>query len=330
MKKVTPEQIGMSSEELSKLEGVINTEYRNLTGIVIARKGQLAYEHYLNGVTAKAPQKVASVTKSVISALIGIAIDQGLIESVDQKVLAFFPEYIVHPAEIQKKAVTIKHLLTMTAPYAFRNYHEPFERLCRQPDWGKFTLDLLGKNGQIGAFKYATSGAHLLSIILTKATGKSAREFANEFLFKPIGMREIPDYKMTGFGYEELFGEKVRGWVKDPQGHTTGGWGLTTTAQDMARFGMLYLNQGKWEGKQIISKEWVQDSIKMTPHHYGYLWWLEAEPFETFAALGDGGNMIYCVPKEELVVAITSDFIRQPKDRIALVKDYILPAILTE
>lgn len=330
MKQVAPEKVGMNSEKLSKLEGVIKTEYRNLTGIVITRKGEIAYENYFHGVTAQAPQKVASVTKSVISALIGIAIDQGLIKSVDQKVLDFFPEYAVHPAEIQKKAITIKHLLTMTAPYAFRNGQEPFERLVKQADWAKFTLDLLGKNGQVGAFKYSSSGAHLLSTILTKATGKSAREYANEFLFKPIGMREIQDYEMTGFGYDELFGDKVRGWVKDPHGVSTGGWGLTTTAQDMARLGILYLNQGAWQGEQIISKQWVADSLAMTPNKYGYLWWLDDEPVTAFAAMGDGGNMIYCVPEEEVVVTMTSDFMRKPKDRFELVKDYIFPALLKE
>ena len=139
-----------------------------------------------------------------------------------------------------------------------------------QPDWVNYTLDILGQKGSIGPFKYSTAGAHLLSAIITRSTGQSAREYANEHLFKPLGMREIPDYTMEAFGFDDLFGKNVKGWVNDPNGYSTGGWGLTLTPRDMARFGFLYLNHGMWDNNQIISQTWVQESTAMNPNNYGY------------------------------------------------------------
>ena len=323
-----PASLGIKPEGfISKLEEVIRTEYSNINGIVIVRNGYIAYERYFNGYNMENVHHVASATKSVLSALMGIAIDQGFIESVDQKVLDFFPEYDDKKDEL-KQTITICHLLTMTVPYAFEDWKEPLDKLSMSPDWVKFALDMLGQNGKIGPFKYSTAGAHLLSAIITRSTGKCAREFANEYLFGPIGMQEIPDHKIETFGFEELFGKKMKGWVHDPQGNSTGGWGLQLTPRDMARFGYLYLNHGLWDGSQVVSEQWVKDSIKMNPNHYGYLWWLGEETgVSMFSAIGDGGNVICCVPDKDLVVAIASEFMINPKDRGALIKEYILPAI---
>ncbi|MBG9793557.1 hypothetical protein ABD76_14080 [Paenibacillus dendritiformis] len=203
------------------------------------------------------------------------------------------------------------------------------DKLCMQPDWVKYTLDMLGQKGSIGAFKYSTAGAHLLSAIITRSTGKSAREFANERLFKPIGMREIPNFEMKSFGFDDLFGKNVKGWVTDPHGNSTGGWGLTLTPRDMARFGVLYLNRGMWDHHQVISGTWIDQSTEMNPNHYGYLWWLrEEDGVFAYSALGDGGNVICCIPEKELVVAIASEFSMNPRDRWTLIKEGIIPAVL--
>ncbi|CAI6223291.1 hypothetical protein JS609_00241 [Bacillus subtilis] len=99
----------------------------------------------------------------------------------------------------------------MTAPYPFEDWQEPLDKMCMQPDWIAYTLGMLGQGGKIGTFKYSTAGVHLLSAIITRTTGKSAREFANEYLFKPIGMKEIPHYEMKSFSFDDLFGKHVRG-----------------------------------------------------------------------------------------------------------------------
>ncbi|MNP02834.1 Beta-lactamase [compost metagenome] len=218
----------------------------------------------------------------------------------------------------------------MTAPYSFEDWHEPLDKMCMQPDWIKYTLDMLGKDGVIGDFKYSTAGAHLLSAIITRSTGQSAREFANERLFKPIGMKEIPDYEMRSFGFDDLFGQNVRGWVKDQHNNSTGGWGITLSPRDMARFGLLYLNRGMWDHHQIISEKWTLESTAINSTHYGYLWWLrEEDGLFAYLALGDGGNVICCVPDKDLVITIASEFIMNPRDRWTLINECIISAVLS-
>lgn len=324
-----PTCLGMDPAKLSELEPMIKSEYSNINGIVVVRHGSIAYERYYNGYSPDVVHHVASVTKSIISALIGIAIDSGYIKDVNQKVLEFFPEYVSETADRQKREITIRHLLTMTAPYPFEDWHEPLDKMCMQPDWIKYTLDMLGQRGSIGTFKYSTAGAHLLSVIITRSTGKSAREFANERLFGPIGMKEIPDYEMKSFGFDDLFGKNVKGWVHDPNGITTGGWGLTLTPRDMARFGSLYLNHGIWNDNQVLSPQWISDSTAMNPNHYGFLWWLrEEDGVSAYLAIGDGGNVICCIPDKNLVVAIASEFMMNPRNRWTLIKECLLPAII--
>jgi CubicO group peptidase (beta-lactamase class C family) len=324
-----PATLMMNSEKLAELEPIIKSDYSNINGIVVVRNGYIAYEKYFNGYGPDDTHHVASVTKSIVSALIGIAIDAQYIKNADQKVLDFFPEYVPDTADKQKQEITIRHLLTMTAPYSFEDWHEPLDKMCMQPDWVKYTLDMLGQKGTIGAFKYSTAGAHLLSTIITRSTGKSAREFANERLFKPIGMKEIPDYAMKSFGFDDLFGKDVKGWVKDPNSNSTGGWGLTLNPCDMARFGFLHLNRGIWENNQVISKSWIDESTAMNPNKYGYLWWLsEEDGVIAYLAVGDGGNVICCIPKKDLVVAIASAFTINPRDRWTLIKEHIIPAVL--
>lgn len=326
--KTTPIEQSLRPEIIAELHSTILSEYNNTRGIIIVRDGYIIYEEYFNNCNCTTPIHVASVTKSILSALIGIALDKGYIKSLQQTVLEFFPDFLATtPNDICRK-ITLENLLTMTTPYSFEDWKEPLEAFCNSPNWVRFALDKMGKNGKIGTFKYSTMGAHLLSAILTKVTGKSTLEFANEFLFTPTGMRNIPDYPMYGYGYEDLFGKSVRGWVHDPNNITTGGWGLTMTVRDMARFGLLYLNKGKWQEKQIISSNWIETSIHPNKNNYGYMWWLFKDiNIDAYAAMGDGGNTICCVPQKNIVVAIASEFMFNPKDRWLLIKDHIIPAI---
>ncbi|MDD8002426.1 serine hydrolase domain-containing protein [Bacillus cereus] len=306
-----------------KLDQIIKEEYKNMNGMLVVQKGNIIFEKYYNDYGPNDTFHVASVTKTIISALIGICIDKGYIKSADQRVIEFFPEYNCNSPEI-----TVRHLLTMTAPYPFVDWQEPLEELCTQQDWIQYTLDRIGKGGNIGAFKYSSAGAHVLSAIITSVTGKSAREFANEQLFQPLGMREIPNYNMKAFGFDDLFGKDVKGWVHDPNGISTGGWGLTLTVKDMAKFGQMYLNEGIHNGKQILSKSWIKESTTMNQNQYGYVWWLrEEDGIFSYCAMGDGGNMICCIPEKELVVVIASEIIPNAGDRWELIVKYILPCI---
>ncbi|PHD28166.1 serine hydrolase domain-containing protein [Bacillus wiedmannii] len=306
-----------------KLDQIIQEEYENMNGMLVVRKGNVIFEKYYNGHGLDDALHVASVTKTIISALIGICIDKGYIKSADQKVIEFFPEYNVHSSEI-----TVRHLLTMTAPHPFVDWQEPLEELCTQQDWIQYTLNRIGNGGEIGNFKYSSAGAHILSAIITNATGKNAREFANKYLFQPLGMREISNYNMKAFGFDDLFGKDVKGWVHDPNGISTGGWGLTLTVRDMAKFGQMYLNEGIHNGKQILSKSWIKESTEMNQNQYGYSWWLREEGgIFSYCAMGDGGNVICCIPERELVVVIASEIIPNAGDRWELIVKYILPCI---
>lgn len=317
--------LGMDTKKLSELDPKIKSEYSNINGIVVVKNGYIAYERYYHGYGPNDTYHIASVTKSIISALIGIAIHEGYIKSVDQNVLDFFPEYVSDPSNKQIQDITVRHLLTMTAPYPFEDWHEPLDKMCMQQDWVTYTLNMLGQGGTIGTFKYSTAGAHLLSAIITRSIEKSTREFANEHLFKPIGMKEIPHYKMKSFGFDDLFGKDVKGWINDPDGNSTGGWGLTLTPRDMARFGLLYINRGCWDNQQIVPRSWIAESTALNTNNYGYLWWLRDEDgVFSYSALGDGGNVICCVPEKGLVVAIASEFTMNARDRWQLIKKYLV------
>ncbi len=328
-KTAQPSSVGMDEKKFLDMEPIIQSQYKNINGFIIVRKGYIAFEKYYNGYGHLDTHNVASVTKSFISALIGIAIDKGYIDSVDRTVLSFFPEYTLGADDILKRTITIKGLLTMTAPFAWKTgdkrRFEPLDRLRRQRDWVTYILNLMGKGGLRGRFQYCTAGAHLLSAVITRATGMSAREFANKHLFKPIGIKEIPDHEMKSFTLDDVFGKNVTGWIKDPQGNTTGGWGLNISPRDMARFGLLYLNGGIWDDKQIISKEWIDESTAMNANKYGYLWWLiEEENISGYTAAGSGGNHIFCMPQKDLVVVIASKIIPKPQERWPLIEKYII------
>ncbi len=320
----------MHAEKLGTLDTLLRSGRRHIRGMVVVRKGCIAFEWYGPGWGPEDTHNVASVTKSVISALVGIAIEAGSIRSVDQRVLEFFPEYLPGDGDPQKRTITLRHLITMTAPVAWKTGawgYEPLNRLRRQPNWVQYGLDLLGRSGERGRFQYSSVCPHLISAILTRTTGLCARAFANERLFRPLGMKEIPDHDMTSFQLDDVFGKNVTGWIKDPGGITTGGWGLTITPRDMARFGFLYLNRGRWDGMQVIPDAWIEESTRQNANGYGYYWWLRGtDATFSYSAAGSGGNLICCVPGKDLVVAIASKVAMRTQDPWLPVEEYVIPA----
>ena len=321
----------MKVNTIQTFEETIETQYNNLTGIVVQKDGETRYERYFHGCSADNAAHVFSVTKSVFSALIGIAIEQGYIKSVDEKVLAFFPEYRVLSGEKTIQNVSIKHLLTMTAPYKYET--EPYQQFFTSPNPIHDALDLLGGEKPIGAFHYsAIGGTHILSGILARATGKSTLDFANEHLFEPLKIR-VPQSIVIRSEEEHMVvmnDPNTRGWVVDPQGNNMASWGLLLTPQEMAAFGRLYLDGGAWEGRQIVPAAWVAESTREQSRclewgklPYGFLWWvIDAD---SFAALGDGGNAIYVNTKKRMVVALASFMTPDAKDRIKWIKTQIEP-----
>ena len=322
--------MGMRAAKLAELVPLLRSRLRGVNGIVVVRGGYVVFEWHRPGFGGDDAHNVASVTKSVVSALVGIALEEGWLRGVDQEVLDFFPEYDPGPAAMRKRALTLRHLLTMTAPVAWKSGpwgYEPLDRLRRQKDWVRYILDLVG-NDAPGRFQYSAVVSHLVSAVLTRASGRSAREIANESLFRPLGMKEIPDRAMASFGRDDVIGDNVAGWVKDPSGINTGGWGLTLSVADMARFGFLYLNRGEWDGRQVLPAAWVAESTATNANGYGYYWWLRGSGRElSYSAAGSGGNLICCVPGLDLVVAIAAKVVMKSPDPWLSLERYILPAM---
>lgn len=196
-------------------------------------------------------------------------------------------------------------------------------------DWVKFSLDLLGGRGHIGEFRYAPIvGPDILSGVLVKATGQSVFDFAKDNLFAPLGI--TVEKNITFHSKEEQYkATDVSGWVVSLMGVNAAGWGLTLSPMDMAKIGQLFLNGGTWNGSRIVSEKCIAESTseksrwKQRNLPYGYLWWLGED--NGYAAMGDGGNIIYVDSKERMVVAITSLFLPRAKDRIEFIKKYIDP-----
>lgn len=322
----------MIKEQLEALEAEIKENYNNIAGITVFRDGEMLYDRYFNECTSNDPIHIFSATKSIISLLIGIALDRGYIESVDQRILDFFPDYTVKKREEKIQLITLRNLLTMTAPYKFK--YNPYTKFFSSTDWVKASLDLLGGKGEIGEFRYVpVIGPDILSGILTRVTGESVLTFAQKNLFEPLGISVerslVFESKEEQLAYYKA--KSVNGWVSDECGTNTAGWGLSLTPAEMSRIGQLCLNNGSWQGKQLVSPEWISESTrehsrwKKIDKGYGYLWWIIDEKNQSFAALGDGGNAIYVNPRKKMVISIASLFVPRVKDRMELIENRIEP-----
>lgn len=322
----------MNQDKIREMENLIARDYSNTAGIAVMKDGTLVYENYFSRCTEASRIHVFSVTKSIVSVLFGIALDKGLLDSTERKVLDFYPDYTVKKGDKTIQNITIHDILTMTAPYKFR--FNPYVKYFTSPDWVKYSLDTLGGKRHTGEFRYAPIiGPDILSGILVKATGMSVLDFAKEKLFKPLGINVGESIIFRNKDEQMSFykATDISGWVADPKGINTAGWGLTLSPVDMVQVGQMLLNGGIWNGKRIVSEKWISESTsehsrwKKLDIPYGYLWWLDRDG-DGFAAMGDGGNIIHVNTKKNLVVAITCLFVPHAKDRIDFIKEYIEPA----
>ena len=323
----------MNEEKIKEFDTIIQRDYQNIAGIVAEKKGVRVYENYFNGYAADYTVHVASVTKSIFSVLLGIAIELGYIKGIEQKVLDFFPEYQIPYGEKTIQQIIIKNLLTMTAPYKYKV--EPYEMFFTSQNPIQDALDFLGGDSPIGEFNYsAVGGTHILSGILTRATGQSVLAFGKKHLFEPLGIDVTQNVILRNKEeHISIMNDKyTRGWVVDPQGRNMASWGLFLTPSDMVKIGNLYENGGMWGDKKIVTADWIDKStmeqsrcVEWGNLGYGYLWWIIDQ--NSYAALGDGGNAIYVNRKKNIVVSIASFFMPDAKDRITLIKKYIEPMI---
>jgi CubicO group peptidase (beta-lactamase class C family) len=298
-KASAPEQQGMDSAKLLIADEFIQNRLPDAFSLLVVRNGYLVFEKYYSW---GSPEKIAvvhSVTKSVTSALIGIALDKGYLDSVDQKLIDFFPEYASGDLDPRIKEINLKHILTMSAGFRWNDRGPVMRDWYTSEDWAKFTIQLPLVTMPGDKFNYNSSISHLLSIILAKSTKTSTLDFAKQNLFEPLGIQ-------SGF------------WRQDPQGYQIGGFGLGFSARDLAKFGFLYLNNGYWNGQSIVPEQWVKQSteqqIQAVRHPfygtfgYGYQWWVkQVDGCSSFRAWGRRGQYIVVVPELDLVIAVTSN-----------------------
>lgn len=264
-----------------------------LHSLLVSWRGSLILERYFNGARATRLANIKSASKSVISALVGIAIDRRLITDVRQPIASFFGDLLVRDADSPKRQITIENLLTMQsglAPTSNRNYGA----WVQSPNWVRHVLGqpLDGLPGT--GMAYSTGNTHLLSAILTKASGKSTWQFAQETLARPLGF-------------------SLAQWPRDPQGVYFGGNDMLLTPRQMIAFGELYLDRGRTNGRQIVPEAWVDVSFvprtrsNFSDQLYGYGWWIrEMAGVRAYVAWGFGGQFIFVVPDLDLAIASTS------------------------
>lgn len=321
-----------------KLHKYVKMQEPNICQIVALKDNEVVYSDTWNDYKNEDCTHIMSATKSIIALLIGIAIDKGQIGSVEDKVLDYFPDYKIKRGEKTIQNVTIKHLLTMRAPYKCKG--DPWTRVCTSSNWTYASLDFLGgRKGLTDAFNYQTVCLHVLSGILYKATKMKTVDYANLYLFEPLGIKPHVNYyaetaeEHKQFTIGKLPKEKI--WFSDPEGLGTPGYGLCMSAEDMAKIGLLCLNDGSYNGKQLISAQWIEEMTRpriveidnFRGMDYGYLWWIIDREKNIYAAIGNSGNVIYINPEKNIVVAVTSYFKPTVYDRVDFIQDYVVPFV---
>jgi CubicO group peptidase (beta-lactamase class C family) len=283
----------------------------NLHSLLIIRNGYLVSENYFGAYRPDTRHQLYSVTKSFIATLIGIALDKGYLKGTDQRIVDLFPERTFANLDQQKTAMTLDDTLTMRTGLDWQEGEPAYRDLLLSADWIKQVLDLPLIEPPGSRFNYCSGCSHVLSAVVSQTTGLNTRDFAEQYLFKPLG---ITDFR----------------WDVDAAGTPNGGWGLQLTPRDMAKLGYLYLRQGQWGGQQIVSTEWISNATRThTPTGgelgYGYQWWTYPA-LKAYTALGRDGQTVFVVPELDLIV-VTTAATNGHTDIFRLIQEYILPAV---
>jgi CubicO group peptidase (beta-lactamase class C family) len=297
----TPGAENMDAQRLS-LAYQLAAHIPHIYSMLVIRNGHLVAEQYFDEPTRSTPRPVASVGKSILGALVGIALEEGYLTDLDQRMIDFFSEYDLPSIDPRKRDITIRQLVQMRAGYPFDSTMEFFDPLTRSNDWMRFIIvnwDLERAPGT--GWDYSSASAHLLSGILTKATGMSLIEFANRHLFGPMG-------------------QPIEYWPRDPQGYCVGPGDVHCTPTQLASFGQMILHRGWWRDRRVVPAAWIEDSLvdysttwygdDIWPYRnirYGYLWWhAEVRGHDIYFAWGHGGQFVSIAPELELVVVTTA------------------------
>jgi len=306
---------GMKDDLLWLANETIQRDLPNVYSLLVIRNAAIVFEQYYQGYDATSLFDIRSATKSFVSALIGIAIKEKYIPDLDQKILSYFPEYGATNMDSRKAAITIRDLLTMKSGLAWDEERD-FEQLYSIENWIQYIFNTPMREEPGSEFYYNSGASHILSELINRATGLRALEFAQQRLFSPLGIGN-------------------HHWASDPMGVTLGYAGLSLTARDLAKLGLLYLNHGVWNERQILTPEYVRDSTIAWSSggfpeeaEYGYHWWvLPSGAHPAFFAAGYGGQYLWIVPDLDLIAVTTANHQLPPvliQDHSFLITDFVV------
>ena len=265
---------------------------KSLLSVLVIRNNYIVGERYFHGGGVRKSNNVHSASKSMLQALVGIAIAKGFIGGLDDKVSKYLPEYLPGTSA-RKRQISLRDLLTMSSGLAWQEDDTEY-MIQEKPDWVKAILDQPLQHGPGTVFNYSSGNTHVLSAVLQRATGMSTCEFAGQYLFGRIGIT-------------------VEHWGRDPQGVCSGGYNMYMTSRELAKFGLLYLNGGAWQGQQIVppaAVEQARQRIWQVDEDFGYSqgWWTRRiAGHDMSLAWGYGGQFIYVIPDVNVVLVTTGD-----------------------
>ena len=339
----TPESVGLDGERLCGIAARLKETEANVHAVIIVRHGKMVFEQYFPGYDepwgmgggrhdfdATTKHDMRSASKSVVSLLVGIAIDRELIKSADEPVVKFFPDYSALKTAGWDN-ITLRHLLTMSSGIqwdenrAWKDPQNDEPHLGNEADPFRYVLSKPIAAPPDTVWNYNGGGTDLLGNIIERVSGKSLDAFAREALFTPLG---ISDWE----------------WMKYRNEHIAAAVGLRLRPRDAAKIGQLVLNKGAWGGKQIVSPEWIEQSVRPRFQAIGYFsglffygqqWWMgrsiaQEKEVKWIAAMGSGGQRIFIVPDRDLVVMTTSGLYFQPRQgdgALDMMANFILPSI---
>jgi CubicO group peptidase (beta-lactamase class C family) len=340
-----PNQQGMDPQVLDDLDTQVPERYPQVRSLLVVRHGYLVYERYWHGFDAADGQELHSITKSITSALVGIAVGDHKLKSLDQTVGELLAPHLPKHPDPRLRKVTVRQLLTMTG--GLPGDDQPTggdvrlsQRLFRSRDWVGHILGRPLATTPGSSFAYSNASSHLLSAIVADASGQPTLAVARAKLFGPLGIDSDHAFQPRAVkpptpAQVRAYQQAAVAWPRDPQGYHFGFGETKLPARDLAKFGYLYLNGGRWDGTQVVPADYVRASTQ--PHvelsrlgpggGYGYQWWTKSMNLHaSFVAVGIGGQRILVIPDLDLVVVITTDAQQQREDAEDLVGQTIIPA----
>jgi CubicO group peptidase (beta-lactamase class C family) len=341
-----PKAQGMDPDVLAAIPGNVASLHPEVRSVLVVRHGYLVYERYWQGMTASDSNDVQSVTKSVVSALVGIALGEGKLKGLDQTVGELLARHLPPDADPRLARVTLEQLLTMTSGLAgddpsLGGDPRVSARQGASRDWIGHILGRRLATNPGTSFAYSSATSQLLSAVVADATGQSTLAFARARLFGPLGIASAKAPAPVFVAHPSPAAVKAYerapvAWPTDPQGYQLGFSLLKLPSRDLAKFGYLYLNGGRWDATQVIPAGYVAASTR--PHStpppdgpgesYGYQWWVSSQAgHPSYLAHGRDGQLIEVVPDLDLVVVITSDAHQNRNDAGELVSQAIIPAV---